>query len=91
MYELKFDNKADKDIERLKKSGDKQAIKRLGRLLDELKLHPRKGTGKPEPLRYKSVETWSRQITEKHRLVYEIFEEVVTVDVVNAYGHYGDK
>jgi toxin YoeB len=91
MYKLKYSKKADQDVERLKKSGDKKAVSRLGRLLEELKIHPREGTGKPEQLRYKSVETWSRQITEKHRLIYEIFEEIVTVSIENAYGHYSDK
>lgn len=27
----------------------------------------------------------------KHRLIYEIIETVVRVDVLTAYGHYGDK
>ena len=30
-------------------------------------------------------------IEEKHRLVYEIEEAVVKVDVLSAYGHYEDK
>lgn len=34
---------------------------------------------------------WSRRISRKHRLVYEIAETVVRVIVLSAYGHYGDK
>ncbi|MBP3213636.1 MAG: type II toxin-antitoxin system YoeB family toxin [Bacteroidaceae bacterium] len=34
---------------------------------------------------------WSRTITKKHRLIYEIFETEVHVDVLAAYGHYDDK
>lgn len=34
---------------------------------------------------------WSRRITQKHRLIYEIIETVVHVDVLSAYGHYDDK
>lgn len=30
-------------------------------------------------------------ITKKHRLVYEIFDTEVHVDVLSAYGHYDDK
>ena len=34
---------------------------------------------------------WSRRITMKHRLVYKIDDGVLTVILVAAYGHYGDK
>ncbi|MBQ3657914.1 MAG: type II toxin-antitoxin system YoeB family toxin [Bacteroidales bacterium] len=34
---------------------------------------------------------WSRRITDKHRLVYRIFETEVFVEVISAYGHYSDK
>ena len=34
---------------------------------------------------------WSRRITDKHRLVYEIHKDKIDVLIVNAYGHYNDK
>ncbi len=34
---------------------------------------------------------WSRRITKKHRLVYEIHDNIVTVLVLTAYGHYEEK
>jgi len=34
---------------------------------------------------------WSRKIDKKNRLVYTINDEIVTVEVVSAKGHYGDK
>ncbi len=34
---------------------------------------------------------WSRRISQKHRLIYEIEEEVVKVAVLSSYGHYDDK
>ena len=27
----------------------------------------------------------------KHRLIYEILEQIVTVEVIQAYGHYDDR
>ena len=33
----------------------------------------------------------SRAITKKHRLIYEIVNNEVRVDVLSAYGHYDDK
>jgi mRNA-degrading endonuclease RelE of RelBE toxin-antitoxin system len=34
---------------------------------------------------------YSRRINRKHRLVYAIKDEIVTVLILNAYAHYGDK
>ena len=34
---------------------------------------------------------WSRRITRKHRLIYEIIDDRVVVIVITAYGHYDDK
>jgi len=49
------------------------------------------GTGKPEKLKYGYIGKWSRHISDKHRLIYEIHEEVVTVIVLSTFGHYKDK
>ena len=34
---------------------------------------------------------WSRRISKKHRLVYEIHDTEVVVLVLTAYGHYDDR
>ncbi|MCF8231571.1 MAG: type II toxin-antitoxin system YoeB family toxin, partial [Bacteroidales bacterium] len=34
---------------------------------------------------------WSRRITGKHRLIYEIKEELGHINVIQTYGHYSDK
>jgi toxin YoeB len=73
------------------KSGDKATMKKIVRLLEELEKHSRSGTGKPEHLKYKEMETWSRRINDKHRMVYEIDDDIVTIDVLSFWGHYGDK
>jgi len=91
MYRLKFTPKADEGLIRLKKSGDVQVLKKLSVLLKELAIHPTRGTGKPERLKHQSGDKWSRRISEKHRLVYEILEQIVTVEVIQVYGHYDDK
>jgi toxin YoeB len=36
------------------------------------------GIGKPEPLKYGSPNTWSRRITDEHRLVYVIQNEQIS-------------
>ena len=90
-YEIKYAPLADEGVLKLQKAGDKQALKKLDKLIDELEIHPETGTGKPERLKHQSTNRWSRHITEKHRLVYDIFEQIVTVEIIQTYGHYDDK
>ena len=54
-------------------------------------MYPKTGTGHPEPLKGDRNGQGSRTITKKPRLIYEIFETEVYVDVLSAYGHYDDK
>jgi toxin YoeB len=86
-YKVIFTPSASEDVRRLQSSCP-EAIKKLAKLLDELKEHPRTGTGKVECLKHYSNETWSRRITQEHRLVYQIHDAVVEVLVISAYGHY---
>ena len=87
MYVIEFTEDARKDILALQKHSP-QAIVKLYRLIDELREHPRTGTGQVEQLKYFQNETWSRRITREHRLVYEIHDNEVLVLVISAYGHY---
>ena len=90
MYTLEFAPQALEDLARLKKY-EPGAFKKARKLLAELQLHPKSGTGKPEALAGDRVGQWSRRISQKHRLIYEIEERVVKVDVLSSYGHYNDK
>jgi len=90
-YILEFSKTALKDIEKHKKAGDKATLKKIKYLLDELLEHPTTGTGQPEKLKHNLQGLWSRRINKKHRLVYSIQEEIVTVYIVSAHSHYGDK
>jgi toxin YoeB len=90
-YSIRYLDTGEEGLLKLKKSGDKQALKKLEALIGELKIHPETGTGHPERLKHRQGNQWSRHITHKHRLVYEIFENIVTVEIIQTYGHYGDK
>lgn len=90
-YEIELTEDALQDIKKLKKGGELLALKKLNSLLTELEEHPTTGTGKPEQLRGNLSEKWSRRITERHRLIYEIHEEIIRIIVLNTYGHYNDK
>jgi toxin YoeB len=90
MYSIVFTKTARQDIVRLEKS-EPQAFKKTEKLLSELAIHPYTGSGKPKPLGGDKTGQWSRRITEKHRLVYQVEETKITVLVISAYGHYDDK
>ena len=90
MYKVIITPEAAKDMVRLAHS-EPNAFAKVNRFIEELRQHPKTGTGHPEPLRGKPEGRWSRQITKKHRLVYRIFETEVYVDVLSAYGHYNYK
>ena len=70
---------------------DPKAFKKAQLLIEEHKQHPRTGTGKPEPLSGDRSGQWSRRITRKHRMIYEIHDTEVIVILLSAYGHYDDK
>ncbi len=89
-YEVKFSDEANRDFVKLAKSEPK-AFAKASSFIEELKTHPKTGTGHPEPLMGLPENRWSRRITQKHRLVYRIFETEVIVDVLSAYGHYEDR
>jgi toxin YoeB len=90
IYRIEIKEQAELDLLRLAKSEPK-AFAKAQRFLEEMKVHPKTGTGHPEPLRGDRAGQWSRQITKKHRMVYEIRETEVIVLVLTAYGHYNDK
>ena len=90
MYKIIFAAQVKEDIAKLKRN-EPSAHKKAIQLLNELMDHPKTGTGHPEQLKGDRSGQWSRQITKKHRLVYEIHDDVIEVLVLSSYGHYGDK
>jgi toxin YoeB len=90
-YILKFSKIALDDIAKHKKSGDTAILKKIEKLLNELREHPTTGAGQPEVLKHNLQGLYSRRINKKHRLVYAIKIELVTIYIVSAHSHYGDK
>ena len=91
IYTIIVSKEASEDFRLLKKT-ESSAYNKVLQLFDELQEHPRTGTGKPKVLKYgKFKGMWSRRISQKHRLVYEISEEKVMVLVLAALDHYDDK
>lgn len=87
MYTIVFTEDAKKDLKELNKKAP-QAVSKLSKLLDEVREHPRTGTGQVEQLKGYDGSVYSRRITTEHRLVYKIYDEVVEVLVLSTFGHY---
>lgn len=89
-YSIRYSDQFLKDLELHRKAGKSIVLNKLNDLINELRIHPRFGTGKPEQLKGNFSGLWSRRLTQKHRLVYSIEEDIVTVILISAYGHYED-
>lgn len=90
-FRLKIEPKASLDIAKHKKSGNQANIKKLTKILIELSETPFEGIGNPEALKHQLSGFWSREINKKDRLIYKVEEEIVTVFIIAAMGHYSDK
>jgi toxin YoeB len=90
IYRLIFFKDAIKDINYWKKSGNKQAINKIDKILEVLEYNPHSSTpGEPEMLKYTTG--YSRRITKKDRITYDINEVAKEVIIFRMRGHYGDK
>jgi toxin YoeB len=63
----------------------KTALRVIG-LVEAILRDPFTGIGKPEPLKYLAPGTWSRRITQEHRIVY--LDRDQRVDFLQARYHY---
>ena len=64
------------DVRHWVETDRKLALRTLA-LDEEVLRDPLHGTGKPEPLKYLAPNTWSRRLTQEHRIVYLVREERV--------------
>lgn len=88
--EIIFAPKAKKDLDFWVKSGNKNILKKITQLVEDIQLHPFEGIGKPEPLKYNFSGRWSRRIDKEHRLIYKVTEEntIEILNILSLKGHY---
>ena len=58
---------------------DKRTLRRINGLVHDVLRSPFSGVGRPEALKGNLGGLWSRRIDERHRLVYAIDDERITV------------
>jgi toxin YoeB len=59
---------------------------KIDELIASIEKDPFKGVGHPEPLKYDIPNAWSRHISQEHRIIYTVENNLVTVH--RCYGHY---
>ena len=69
-------------------ANDGDIFLKIDRLIKDISRDPFKGLGKPEPLKYQFQGYWSRRITQEHRLIYRLVNDVIII--VSLRGHYDD-
>ena len=80
--------KARKDRDYWKKTGNVKIMKRITDLLNDIEKHPFTGIGKPEPLKGNLQGKWSKRINNEHRMVYSISNGRIYIYVFSLKGHY---
>ncbi len=65
---------------------DSKLTLRLLDIIDAVMREPTEGIGKPEPLKRLGTNTWSRRLTDEHRVVYRVFND--RIDFLQGRYHY---
>ena len=93
-YTIELTQEAFKQLKEIKKNGLPSVKKRLERIFAEIAINPMDSNGfaSPERLKhYPDEQVWSRELSKKDRVTYEVFEEEKTIIVFRLLGHYNDK
>ena len=65
---------------------DRRIALRALEIVEAILRDPFEGIGKPEPLKYIASGTWSRRLTQEHRIVYLVSND--RIDFLQARYHY---
>lgn len=88
-YKVKMVPLVEKAVAKWKKSNP-FFHKKFIKIILELVEHPRTGIGHPEPLIGGNDIRWSRRLSAHDRIIYDIYDDIVTVLVIQVGGHYDD-
>lgn len=70
-------------------SEDRRTLKKIMRLLEDIKRNGYRGLGNPEPLTGDLSGFWSRRIDDKNRIVYRMNGDIA--EITQCGSHYRDK
>ncbi len=90
IYTIEYSKEADKTLRKWKKSNPR-LFNKASKILFDIMQHPRTGLGHPEALVGGNNVTFSRHITANDRIIYDIYDDIVSVLIIQAEEHYNDK
>ena len=67
---------------------DKKTLKKINKLIKDIKRDPFNGIGHPEPLKHDLQGWWSREIDDKNRIIYKLTSGVI--EILQCKDHYDD-
>lgn len=86
MRKTVFDPEAFEDLSQWTKTEPK-LVRKVFELIADIHKHPFEGLGKPEGLKHQFKGSWSRRITDEHRLIYKVLPSG-EIYVMSVHGHY---
>lgn len=88
--EVIYTPQAIEDLKYWKRSGNKAIQRKIEQLIVAIQERPFAGIGKPEPLKYELLGSWSRRINSEHRIIYQIYENntILILEIQSLRGHY---
>ena len=60
-------------------ANDKKVLRKINSLIKSCERTPFSGIGKPEPLKNELSTCWSKRITDEHRLVYKVENNILII------------
>lgn len=90
MYRIEYSKDVDKTLRKWKKSNP-VLFDKTRKVLVDIMQHPRSGIGHPEPMVGGGNITYSRRITANERIIYDVYDQIIAVLVVQVGNHYNDK
>ena len=67
---------------------DKKTLKKINKLIRDIKRDPFNGIGHPEPLKHDLQGWWSREIDSKNRIIYKLAGNII--EILQCKDHYDD-
>ena len=67
---------------------DKKTLRKINKLIRDIKRDPFNGLGHPEPLKHDLQGWWSREIDSKNRIIYKLSGGII--EILQCRDHYDD-
>jgi toxin YoeB len=84
--QIELSSQAKEHLLHWRKTGNKAILNKIEKLTDSILETPFEGIGQPEALKYNLAGCWSRRISQEHRYVYEVRNNLIVV--LSLKGHY---